>query len=54
MLDNGHNDVTLTDDDWNRLHTWIDGANALFYGTFNPLEQQRQQRGERIEGPDLE
>ena len=54
MLDDGHNDVQLSDDDWNRLNTWIDGVNALFYGTFDPQDQQRQQLGERITGPALE
>jgi len=52
-LDAGHHDVKLTPDDWSRLNTWLD-ANALFYGTFNKADQSRQQRGERIEGPDLE
>jgi len=54
LLDDGHYDVKLSEDDWNRLHTWIDGGNALFYGTFKPEDQTRQRRGERIEGPDLE
>ena len=54
LLDGGHYDVKLSEDDWNRLHTWIDGTNALFYGTFKSEDQARQQRGERIEGPDLE
>ena len=49
----GHKDVKLSDDDIERLATWMD-ANALFYGTFNPKDQQRQLRGEIIEGPDLE
>ncbi|MGL6225273.1 MAG: hypothetical protein ACRC10_01450 [Thermoguttaceae bacterium] len=53
QLDRGHHDVVLSEQDWNRLNTWID-ANALFYGTFNPTEQAKQQRGERIAGPDLE
>ena len=53
LLDGGHYDVKLADDDWRRLNTWIDGANALFYGTFDPEDQARQQRGERIERPDL-
>ena len=53
LLEEGHYDVQLSDDEWNRITTWID-ANALFYGTFKPEDQQRQQRGERIEGPDLE
>ena len=53
LLENGHYDVDLSAEDWERLNTWI-GANALFYGTFNVEDQRRQQRGERIEGPDLE
>lgn len=53
LLDNGHYDVKLSDDEWMRLVTWMD-ANALFYGTFNPEEQAKQLRGERIAGPDLQ
>ncbi|MGL4943509.1 MAG: hypothetical protein ACRC46_10000 [Thermoguttaceae bacterium] len=53
LLDAGHHDVSLSPDDWERLNTWID-SNALFYGTFNRENQQRQLRGERIAGPDLE
>jgi mono/diheme cytochrome c family protein len=43
----------LSPEDLERLVTWMD-ANALFYGTFDPADQARQQRGERIEGPKLE
>jgi len=53
MLEEGHENVVLNDDDWNRINTWID-ANALFYGTFDPTDQARQLRGERIDGPALE
>ena len=53
MLFAGHEGVVLEDDDIERLVTWMD-ANALFYGTFKPEDQARQQRGERIEGPALE
>ena len=53
LLDIGHHDVQLTNDEWERLCTWLD-ANSLFYGTFNSADQARQQRGERIDGPDLE
>lgn len=53
LLEAGHYDVTLEDEDWERLITWMD-ANALFYGTFNFADQERQQRGERISGPGLE
>jgi cytochrome c553 len=53
LILNGHYDVKLTPEEWERLNVWQD-LNALFYGTFNPADQARQQRGERIEGPDLE
>ncbi len=48
-----HHGVKLTADDRERLITWAD-ANALFYGTFNRADQERQRRGELIAGPDLE
>lgn len=53
LLLKGHEGVELTDDDLQRLATWMD-ANALFYGTFDPHDQKRQQNGERIAGPALE
>ena len=53
MLLKGHNDVKLSADEVERLVTWMD-ANALFYGTFDPADQERQRRGERIRGPALE
>ena len=46
----GHKKVKLSDSELERLATWMD-ANALFYGTFNPEDQRRQQRGERIPAP---
>ena len=49
----GHEKVELTADEMDRLITWMD-ANALFYGTFDPADQERQRRGERIAGPALE
>ena len=54
MLEEGHHEAELTDDDRDRLNTWIDGGNALFYGTFKPEDQERQQRGEEIEGPEMQ
>ncbi len=53
LLEKGHEDVSLSPDEIERLVTWMD-TNALFYGTFSPADQQRQQRGERIEGPALQ
>lgn len=53
LLRNGHYDVQLSPEDKERLVTWMD-TNALFYGTFDPADQARQQRGERIAGPALE
>ena len=53
MLLGGHHEVRLDSADLDRLITWMD-ANALFYGTFDPEDQARQLRGERIQGPALE
>jgi hypothetical protein len=53
LILDGHHDVALTPDDLDRLTTWMD-ANALFYGTFDPADQARQQRGERIAGPKIQ
>jgi hypothetical protein len=53
LLLDGHYKVKVPPPDLERLVTWMD-ANALFYGTFRPEDQARQQRGERIEGPALE
>lgn len=49
----GHKDVKLSPEDVERLVTWMD-ANALFYGTFNPADQERQRQGQRIAGPDVQ
>lgn len=49
----GHEGVELSAEEYERLVTWMDN-NALFYGTFDPEDQARQQRGERISGPALE
>lgn len=53
LLRKGHYDAALSPADYERLATWMD-ANALFYGTFDPADQARQRRGERIAGPKLE
>ncbi len=53
MLLAGHEDVVLTPEEIERLVTWMD-TNALFYGTFDPADQARQRRGERIAGPKVE
>ncbi|MCU0959809.1 MAG: hypothetical protein MUF48_06860, partial [Pirellulaceae bacterium] len=53
LLLEGHEGVTMGPDDLTRLMTWMD-VNALCYGSFDPVDQQRQQRGERIAGPPLE
>ncbi len=53
ILEKGHYDCKLSSEDWDRLNSWMD-ANALFYGTFNPDDQARQLKGERIAAPDLQ
>ncbi len=53
MLLEGHEGVELSADDIERLVTWMD-TNVLFYGTFNPADQARQQHGDLIAGPGQE
>ena len=53
LLWKGHYDVKLAAEDLDRLITWMD-ANVLFYGTFDPQDQARQKRGERIAGPKIQ
>ncbi len=53
FLSQDHYDVDLSREDMECLATWMD-ANALFYGTFDPADQARQQRGEPIAGPALQ
>jgi hypothetical protein len=53
MLERGHQGVRLTRTEVERLATWMD-VSALFYGTFDRAEQERQRRGERIACPKLE
>lgn len=53
LIVEGHEDVVLSPQELECLVTWMD-TNALFYGTFDPADQRRQQRGERIAGPALE
>jgi hypothetical protein len=53
MLDERHGGVELSEEDLERLVTWMD-TNALFYGTFESDDMERQLRGEIIEGPTLD
>ena len=53
LLTKGHEDVSLSNAELECLVTWMD-TNALFYGTFSPEDQKRQQQGELIAGPALE
>jgi hypothetical protein len=43
MLREGHQKVSLTDDDLRRIITWID-LNAVYYGIYEPEEQLALQR----------
>jgi hypothetical protein len=49
----GHYKVTLDAEEIERLATWMD-VNALFYGTFDPNDQAKQQLGQRIAGPSIQ
>ncbi len=52
LLLEGHQGVSLSAEDIERLAAWMD-ANSLFYGTFDLHDQKRQQQGERIAKPAL-
>lgn len=39
LLEKGHHDVRLTDDDWRRLILWLD-CNSNFYGAYHDTETQ--------------
>ena len=53
LLREGHEDVQLSPDELARLATWID-MNAIFYGVYNPEQQQRQQQGKLVSMPSLQ
>lgn len=53
LLLGDHYGVRLDPDSLERLALWID-ANALFYGTYDPQEQAKQLRGEKIQMPELQ
>lgn len=45
MLSNGHHDVRLSPEDWERIITWLD-CNSVFYGAYHNPEAQL--RGELV------
>ncbi len=45
MLSNGHHGVKLSDDDWERIVTWLD-CNSVFYGAYH--EPEAQARGDLV------
>jgi cytochrome c553 len=45
MLEKGHKNVKLSDEEMHRLALWLD-SNSDFYGTYEKIEEQR--RGESI------
>jgi len=45
MLSQGHHDIRLSPDDWERLYTWLD-CNSVFYGAYR--EPLRQALGELV------
>ncbi|MCQ2393816.1 MAG: SUMF1/EgtB/PvdO family nonheme iron enzyme [Kiritimatiellae bacterium] len=46
LLKSGHHGVTLTDDEWRRIYTWID-LNAPFWGTWKDVAEWFRKRGDR-------
>jgi hypothetical protein len=53
MLRAGHEEAKLGDADLRRLAAWID-CNAVFHGSYDPVEQGRQLAGERLAMPEIQ
>ena len=53
LLDAGHENVTLTDKERRALSAWID-LNAIFYGVYEPEEQQKQLQGKQVAMPEIQ
>lgn len=53
MLRAGHKDVKLSPDDLRRLAAWID-MNAVFYGSCDAADNQKERRGEPIAMPAIQ
>ena len=53
LLRDGHQGVTLSEDDLRRLAAWMD-CNAVFYGAYDPASQAKQLAGERITMPEIQ
>jgi hypothetical protein len=45
--------VELSDDEWRRLAAWID-LNALFFGSYERENQEKELRGEVLPMPELQ
>ncbi|MDO5553003.1 MAG: hypothetical protein Q4G68_04510 [Planctomycetia bacterium] len=52
-LQKGHEDSVLSREEMQDIATWID-LNAVFYGTTDPEEQERQRNGEKIPMPKIQ
>ena len=53
IVDENHQDVGLTDEEYRVLMMWCD-LNIPFYGVFDRNEQAKQLKGERVKEPDLQ
>jgi hypothetical protein len=53
LLKKGHYDVKLRDDEWRRVAAWID-LNALFYGSYDRADNEKELHGEPIPMPVLQ
>jgi hypothetical protein len=53
LLKKGHYDLKLSDDGMRRLAAWID-LNALFYGSYERGNQEKELQGEALPMPELQ
>jgi hypothetical protein len=53
LLTKGHYDVKLSDDEMRRVAAWID-LNALFFGSYDRADNEKELRGGPIPMPELQ
>ncbi len=53
ILRDGHQGATLSDEELRTVAAWID-CNAVFYGSYDPDDNEKELRGERIDMPALQ
>ncbi|MBR5626473.1 MAG: hypothetical protein IKW74_02485, partial [Thermoguttaceae bacterium] len=53
LIQEGHEEVGLSEQEIRNIAAWID-LNAVFYGVYDPEDQERQRRGEQVAIPEIQ